>query len=309
MNCRDVEERLDAYLEETLPAEECRDLQAHVDSCAACGRLLGIARGQTEMPDGPRGLAESVFERTSGSPCVRARELLCAHVDGQLSAAETDLLRRHLDHCPVCAALSAGLSELRIELPAMADIQPDPFFSTAVIRRLSGLGIPAADRQSRVRRWWANVVRRPRFSWEVAYVATLLLVLAVGNPFSQSYGSSLRESMSAAAWARASRHVPQFWETLEDRGGNAAVEVALEISGGWSAAERFASAVREDISEVKASVVRMLREAMRYLGRSIRKKPTGETQRSAELRRELARGELFLCRCVNADERMNRYGG
>ena len=307
MNCRDVEERLDAYLAQALTAEECRELQTHVDSCAACGRLLGVALGQADLTDSPRGLAEGVFERTSGSPCIRARELLCDHVDGQLGAAETDLLRRHLDHCPACAALWAALSELRVELPGMADIQPDPFFCAAVIRRLSRLETPSADRQSRVRQWWASVVRRPRFSWEVAYVATLLLVFAIGNPFSPSYGSSLRESVPAAAWARASRQVPQFWETLADRGSSATADVALEISGVWSAADRFAGAVWKGISDVEASVVRILQEAVRYLSDSIRKKRTAE--RAAEIRGEFLVGELFSCRCVNADERTNRYGG
>jgi anti-sigma factor RsiW len=311
MNCRDVEERLDACVEETLSGEECRELQKHVDSCAACRRLLSVARGEADFPaDDGRGFAASVLERTSGSPCVRARDLLCDHVDGQLDTADSELLRRHLDHCPACAALSVSLSELRIELPAMADIQPGPFFSVAVIRRLSALGNRPADRQTRIRRWWASLVRRPRFSWEAAYIGTLLLVLAFGNPFSQSYGSSSRLSVPATAWAHASRRVPQVWETFADKGGQTADDVVLEISGALSAAEQFASAVEKKIAEVNASVIRMLEQAMRRLSQSIRRmKPTAEVQRTAESRGVFLPAELFLRPCVNADERTNRYGG
>ena len=315
MNCRNVEECLDAYVEKTLTGEQCRDLEKHVDSCAACRRLLSAARGEVEFPaDDGQKFAESVLERTSGSPCVRARELLCDHVDGLLGDADSELVRGHLDHCEACAALSTSLSELRNELPAMADIQPGPFFSAAVIRRLSVLGNRPTDRSTRIRRWCANLVRRPRFSWEAAYIGTLLLVLAFGNPFSPSYGSlrssSLPLSVPSAAWVRASKQVPQVWESWAGKGGQAVADAALKISGTWSAAERFADAVRRKVAEVKASLIRMLEEGIRGLSRYIRQKGlTAEAQRTAEGRRVFLPGELFLRRCVNADEGNKRYGG
>jgi len=276
MNCRNVEELLDACVGGTLTGEECRRLQEHLDSCTECRHLLSVAQGEIEFPaaDGQE-FAGFVLERTSGSPCVRARELLCDYVDGHLGPADSELMRGHLDHCETCTALSVSLSELRDELPALADIQPDPFFSAAVIRRLSALKDRPADRRMRVRQWWANLVRRPRFSWEAAYIGTLLLVLALGNPFSPSYGSLRSPSpLSAprAVWARTSKQVPQVWEICADKGNQAAADAVLKISGAWSASEQFASVVRKEVAELKASAIRMLEEAIQGLSQYIKTK-------------------------------------
>lgn len=266
MNCRNVEERLDAYVEGTLTDEERAALEKHADSCVECRHLLSVARGEIEFPaDDRQEFAESVLERTAGSPCVRARELLCDHVDGHLGFADSELVRGHLDHCKACTALAVSLSELQNELPAMAEIEPGPFFTAAVIRRLSALRNRPDDPWARVRQWWENLVRRPRFSWEAAYIGTLLLVLAFGNPFSPSYGSlrspSSPLSAPGAAWQRVSKQVPQVWETCAGRGGQAAADVALKISSTFSAAEQLALKVRQEIAALNAFAARMLEEA------------------------------------------------
>lgn len=274
MNCRDVEERLDACVEGTLTDEECAALEKHVDSCSECRRLLAAARGEIEFPaKDRREFTESVLGRTAGASCVRARELLCDHVDGHLGFGDSELVRGHLDQCKACADLAVSLSELQNELPAMAEIEPDPFFAAAVVRRLSALRERPADPWGRARQWWKKLVRRPRFSWEAAYIFTLVLVLAFGNPFSPSYGS-LRSSSSqlaapGAAWQRVSKQIPQVWEACADRGGQAAADVALNVSSTCSAAEQFVSKVRQEIAALRAFGARRLEEARQLWKRGL----------------------------------------
>ena len=109
----------------------------------------------------------------------------------------------HLTQCPSCrawfdayaAALDvwlaepdAGLSDailartsmadaLASELPALAEMDPGPGFTERVLLHTS--------RKPAISVWrdrWNALVQRPRFAWEVAYVATLCWVLIFGNP-------------------------------------------------------------------------------------------------------------------------------
>jgi len=78
-------------------------------------------------------------------------------------------------------ARTAGVEALLAELPSLAEMDPGPGFAERVLVATSRR--PAAARW-RVR-WaeaWRAVVRRPRFAWEVAYVATVCWVLIFGNP-------------------------------------------------------------------------------------------------------------------------------
>jgi predicted anti-sigma-YlaC factor YlaD len=52
--------------------------------------------------------------------CDRAREAASFALDGELSQLERALLERHVDRCPACAAFSADVTALTLELRAAA---------------------------------------------------------------------------------------------------------------------------------------------------------------------------------------------
>lgn len=285
MNCRTLEQCLDACLEGKLTDEERGSLDRHLESCGACRHLLSIARGEVNPAAGiPEGFTESVLERTGGSPCVRARQLLCEYVDGHLSPPDFELVCAHLDNCQRCVALAAGLSELQNHLPGMAEIEPDPVFTAAVLRRFSALADHRADPWTRVHQWWLNLVRRPRFSWEAAYVGTLLLVLAFGNPLSPSYGSlrNLASPQSAprVALQRVSRQVPQLWDVYAGKSAQAATDAALRISSAFSAAERLAAKLPQEIALLSAFSNRILEKAHQLWDDTL----SGKEQKSQQAR-------------------------
>ena len=176
MNCRELEDRLQALFDGELDEGERRRCARHLEGCPSC-RDLAEPLGATMMP--PEDLVDVVLASTSGSPCGRAEGLLCDWLDGKMAATDQELMGAHLDSCSDCRALAATMTRLEAELPLLAELRPDPGFVEAVLAAT----LPA---RVRLRRWWAAVwpqwVRRPRFASEAAFVATIAIVLVFATP-------------------------------------------------------------------------------------------------------------------------------
>jgi hypothetical protein len=78
-------------------------------------------------------------------------------------------------------ARTAGLDAILRGLPVLADMDPGPGFTERVLRATSMTRDPVGWR-ARASAGWRALVRRPRFAWEAAYVATVCWVLLFGNP-------------------------------------------------------------------------------------------------------------------------------
>lgn len=200
MNCERFEARLDDYLDGRLSDIERRAADEHLAQCDACTALLrtlgdmlaNLPATTTPGPQPDALLTSAIVERTSGSPCERAQGFLVELVDGALGSEDTSLVRSHLEHCTRCAALHGALQWLGHELPAMAEIDPGPAFTRGVVA--STAGRPAARPQrgpawrEAAAEWWVRMVARPRFAWEAAYVALLVLVVLFGTSVSPFRG-------------------------------------------------------------------------------------------------------------------------
>lgn len=138
----------------------------------------------------------SVLGQTSGSPCGRAAGLLPGLVDHQLPDLDRRLVQAHLEHCEGCRAVAVTLGWLGTLLPTMAELEPGPDFTAAVLARTTGAASPAekavrsgatigpAGLMDRLGRWWEAQVARPRFALQFAYIATVVLVLLTALPVS-----------------------------------------------------------------------------------------------------------------------------
>jgi len=100
------------------------------------------------------------------TPCDRIEEILPSFIDGDLAPAEADLVRRHLDGCPACAALAAGLADAGRAFAAFPEIEPSP----ALIARLR-----AVPRRRRFR-FSLNVLLKP--SLQPVFAAASVLAVA-----------------------------------------------------------------------------------------------------------------------------------
>ena len=199
MDCRQFDQRLDELLDGSCAPDRWALAAAHADGCTRCRRLLdAVSGGLSKMDAGAStALTGAVLARTSGATCVSARDRLCGYVDGSIGPVDRELVGGHLAGCPACRSLAAALAEVSAALPGFAEFEPGPGFTARVVGRTTLRpavpGLPA-----RVAAWWQWAVTRPRFPLEVAYVLTLVLMIAVGDPVAAFRETSAR----AAAIAR-----------------------------------------------------------------------------------------------------------
>ncbi len=180
-DCNFVDTWLDDWLAGRLSDEAAQRVEQHVSACGRCRRLAALLHEvDTESEGVPEAdLLSGVLERTTGSPCARAEELMPALADGALDDVNRELVQAHAGHCDRCARLIAVLEESRQVLPSLADIEPPLGFTARVLARTS-----RAPRQSSLADLWQRILARPRASLEIAYAATVLLVIVFGNPVS-----------------------------------------------------------------------------------------------------------------------------
>jgi predicted anti-sigma-YlaC factor YlaD len=185
MNCAEFDRLLDSLLDGTCSPDEWRRAEAHRGGCARCRQLLDALSGRStsDLLDeaGHASFTAAVLARTSGSPCVAARDRLCDYVDNALPSFDHGLVEAHLERCQSCSALAGALARANAVLPLFAELVPPGSLATAVLAATSRRGAqPSIGEQ--VAAWLARAAMRPRFSVSVAYVATLLIVLVLGDP-------------------------------------------------------------------------------------------------------------------------------
>ncbi len=136
-------------------------------------------------------LLQDILNQTSGSACERALDLVPRLATDEMEGMDRSLLLGHLEHCAGCRAVAVVLGWLEAELPAMAEVDPGPQFTTAVLTRTAKLpsraaaqGQPggAAGLMDRWGRWWEQRIQRQLFVWQAAYALTVVLVGLMALP-------------------------------------------------------------------------------------------------------------------------------
>jgi hypothetical protein len=257
-DCARIEETLDLLSTGRASPEEQTFAEAHLSGCESCRRLLSAARGEVDLlPDGEyEDLTRSILEITSGPACDRAQESICESLDAGMEPARSEMLSLHIAHCPACRQFAATLQSLREILPEMAEIDPGPDFSAAVIR------ITRKSRRARIRRFtrpvhlWNRLVNRPLFTWEAAYAGTLALALLFLNPWLPFWDFTTK-AMSAVEIS-----IPSGLSSLSSAraipDGSELVQTARNIS----------ALVADGSSSARTSVTRWADKAENYLTRT-----------------------------------------
>jgi len=192
MSCSRFEDRLERLIDGTLDARERDEAERHLESCPRCRDLLALAQGDLDLsvppPGGEAALTAAILRSTSGSACGSAEQRLCDLTDGTLGAADATLVGMHLEHCAGCRALARTLAMLSEELPAMAEIRPDPDFVADVMRATAWPAPRSGGLLAALRERIAAVMARPRFPIEAAYAGMLIVWLMAGASFSPLRG-------------------------------------------------------------------------------------------------------------------------
>ncbi len=217
MNCRTFARILADLLEGNLLREDRTSAEEHERECAACRRLRAVAEGKTSLfsAETDQELTRSILHSTSGSACPRAEASLCDYIDGNLDETTSQLVGLHLNSCASCRELADGLEMLREVLPEFAELDPGRDFTSAVASRTSAFRPLRPGLRVRFQTWWVRMAQRPRFSFEAAYLGTLVLVLAFNNPVFPVGSVALRklDSLSFATAARevVLKRLPSGW--------------------------------------------------------------------------------------------------
>ncbi len=193
MTCESFEARLDDQLNGRCTPSEWHEAEAHLAECARCRRVFDAVSGRADDMDtaGHESLSRAIVARTSGGGCAAARHRLCDFVDLTLASLDRDLVEGHLAHCPPCAELAAALADTTSLLPSFAGLAPRASLFRDVLAATSRRPVrPSAG--ERVSAWLSRVAERPRFSLEVAYVLTVLLLVVLGNPVDAFKEASVR---------------------------------------------------------------------------------------------------------------------
>lgn len=262
MNCESIRARLQDLLDEKLSAAERREVETHLDGCAECAALATLM-GPDLLLEGAPDLTNAVLERTSGSACSRAHEILCESVDGTLGNVEAELLSLHLDRCGECAALAVALQRLGEDLPAMAEIEPAAGFVEEVLVATLPRRSPWAGLAARWARAWAALMARPRIAWEAGYVGTAALWLVVsvlGAPFQASTALPAVESSAKIVddvKHRVSTLGRRAWDVTGGRGQDAWDGLQFDISRRYLRTEGALDAMRHDGERLKQAALEL----------------------------------------------------
>ena len=124
-------------------------------------------------------LTRTILARTSGDPCHRLQSLACDFVDGALEAEQASLVRLHLGHCAACSALVGALASLQADLPSMAQADPGPGFTQAVLRATRR---QPPRREADPRDLWRKLMHRPRIALEAAYLGAAAGLVGIYLP-------------------------------------------------------------------------------------------------------------------------------
>jgi predicted anti-sigma-YlaC factor YlaD len=185
MSCHNFEAHLDAFLEGTLEDVDQQRLEQHLDACAACRELAEIAAGNGDAAAEQRSpeLCSAILAETSGAACGLAYSDLCGWADGRLAGAERERVRLHLALCVDCRGLATVLGRLTEDLSALR-VQRSPLPIEMRLALALGRGV------ARVAGFWQQLLARPRFALEGAYVGTLVLAILFILPASPLRGLS-----------------------------------------------------------------------------------------------------------------------
>ncbi|MBU8871020.1 MAG: zf-HC2 domain-containing protein [Gemmatimonadales bacterium] len=229
---------------------------------------------------------QDVLSRTSGSPCERAAGLLPALTDDALEDMDRRLVQAHLEHCPGCRTLAVTLGWLDPLLPKMAFLDPGPEFTQKVLSRtsLAAPGLSAgpvteptafgpAGVMDRLGRWWQRQILRPVFPMQVAYAATVVIVLLVAtpvSPFRQAPGRLLQtvqagpESLPiVGSLLDSTTHGTSIW--VQGQVDYVSQTIRDETTGAWRGAESDLTARMERTNSERGSMKSHLGDLVRNL--------------------------------------------
>ena len=189
--------------------------------------------------------------------CAGCQDWMHEFQRGALAWAEVPAV----DFTDAVLARTSGFETVMRDLPLLAEMDPGPGFAERVLLSTSKNAAARGWRARAAAAWWA-LVRRPRFAWEAAYVATVCWVLVFGNPVGAIEWSAA--NISTVARERLAPPVREIRADLEAWRATLAPEPQAVGAGAAGpradapAAARIWQAAVEWLREASSSVVEVI---------------------------------------------------
>jgi hypothetical protein len=226
----------------------------------------------TGNPFDPRGrsdrfdhadLTGRILDRTSGRACDRAADLLGARWDATAGdpdeLVDAGLLAAHLEHCAGCRDLAAALDRLQPLLPDLAERDPGPAFTAAVLAATSGrraaasaaVTIPGRGPLDRLADALRRAWERPRFALEAAWTAAALATVLLWGPWAPAGAADDAGQLVRAGATSAPRLIERVDELADAAGLAARTVLGPRMERAETAARRHLDALVARATDLK----------------------------------------------------------
>ena len=110
--------------------------------------------------------------------CEQTEARLSDYLDGLLESAEQSAFDHHVNACPRCTPLVAGVSHVLGSLHRLEQVEPSPRLVNSILTVTQG---PQTWRNAKR---WLRSLQSPRFIYSAASVAATIIVLLTASGFS-----------------------------------------------------------------------------------------------------------------------------
>ncbi len=192
MRCSEFRKVMQRIGDEDLPVWLRDAWENHLGSCSEC---LDHYAASIEPHDAGEALTNSILLNTSLDPCVPFQEAMCSDLDGELDQPGQESLQRHLGECPACRELAEHMPLVANGLQGLEEAAPPANLVEVVLSQTS----VKREQESRLFSPVQKLLRRPRFSLEFSFIATVLWFSVFGLPSNLGTGVIAQESIARSA--------------------------------------------------------------------------------------------------------------
>jgi anti-sigma factor RsiW len=137
--------------------------------------------------------------------CRKAKKLISAYLDGELTGARLEAVRAHLGRCPDCEAFAADLARVSRQVTLFSAPEPREGF---VDRLMARLPEPASASDAGVSRSWWEVLRPAPIGLAATAFSLGVILTVLVNAESTTNGTNGQQDVEVLAG--------NYFETLSD---------------------------------------------------------------------------------------------
>ncbi len=225
MQCAEFDKLLPALVSGAIQQPMRAVCETHMQDCARCLEAFAMASAaQFIVPDADV-LVQRVVQATTPELCTSVADQLCDLIDAALVAEQAVFLTAHLRNCSQCRQLYLNLQALNLELALLGELRPPERLLARILRNTSHRSASQISIPDMLLQRGRQILLRPRFALEAAFVVTLFWTALFGVP------ASILSTAVAEQTAVVDRlELRKFWSATQADLGRELTELGPEFS-------------------------------------------------------------------------------